>query len=190
MPPGCGKALLLPRQLSLDGAELLIEPVAEVEHLRRSEGRTAAVLPAVPASNPGIALASGSQVEVRLNCSGLEGIGNGTIAVRTLATADGGAFTEIGYDLSRQAFYVDHTRCCSQPNAAVQRAPLPLSRLGGALSMVVLVDGGVVEAFSTGLAITALVSPGEGTPPSARVTTVLKSATEATCDVQSWQLAL
>lgn len=48
-------------------------------------------------------LSGGSQVEIRLNCT--TAATKGKVGVRTLATGDGQAFTEIGYDFDVQAFY-------------------------------------------------------------------------------------
>ena len=92
----------------------------------------------------------------------------GKVGVRTLATADGRAFMEVGYDTARQALYVDHSRCCASANTVVQRAPLRATDMPGGgelLELVVIVDGGMLETFaSQRVAITSLVSPDERAP--------------------------
>eukprot|EP00966_Prymnesium_polylepis_P110833 2563801-Prymnesium_polylepis.1 len=84
---------------------------------------------------------------------------DGTVGIRMLGGSNGSSYTEIGYDFSNSTFYVDHTRCCAATSPIVQRAPLPAALLGGRLELVAFVDGGIVEAFLAGVAITALVSP-------------------------------
>ena len=85
----------------------------------------------------------------RVQCTGLRKA-TGKVAVRTLATSDGSAYMEIGYDLDGQAMYADHSRCCKIANTIVQRAPLLMADLeddGDTLTLTVFVDGGLVEAF-------------------------------------------
>ena len=108
---------------------------------------------------------------MRLDCSNLVA-GGGRNAVRTLATANGEAYAEIGYDLTRQILYADHTRCCALQNHIVQTVPLPFSRLNGSISITIVVDGGLIETFGAGLALTVLVDPDVAVAPRARVTTV------------------
>ena len=126
-----------------------------------------------------------------------------------LTTADGQAYTELGYDFANQSFYVDHSRCCAPPNTIVQRAPLPSARLGAQLEMTGLVDGGLIEAFLGGRVITALVAPDAAlAPPDERVTTIVDALSDGpisdgpisnstagrgaslSCSIDTWQLAL
>ena len=114
----------------------------------------------------------------------------GKVGVRTLQTADGKAYTEIGYDFDKQAFYADHSACCSKPNAIVQRAPLPASQLGPVFSITAFVDGGLIEAFGGGKVITPLVAPDptQGAPED-RISSITNSANPAvTCALESWEL--
>ena len=114
---------------------------------------------------------------------------SGKVAVRTLGTADGSHYVEIGYDFGTESFYANHSLCCAVANTIVQRAPLPRAKLLGTLMVTVLVDGGVIEAFSTGLAISPLVAPDPGaTAEVDRVTSAVNTAPDATCVVDSWQL--
>jgi len=183
MPAGCGRALIMPRELSVDGSELVINPIAETAVLRKSETWQGGA--------PGdTSIAQGSQIEVRLNCTmSSTQFTSGKVGVRTLATADGTTYTEIGYDFDAQAMYADHSKCCAAPNTIVQRAPLPTASLGGTLSLTVFVDGGLIEAFLGGRVITPLVAPdATAGSPAERVTTVTNSA-GAACHVESWQLS-
>ena len=51
MPEGCGRAMVLPRELSLQGSRLLVEPSAELRALR-VPGSRAYGLPAAPVRRP------------------------------------------------------------------------------------------------------------------------------------------
>lgn len=193
MPPKCGRNLVIPRELRVVGSKLWIEPIPEVAVLRNSSSHRRTVIKAAAGVRSAAAgtLASGSQVEIRLNCSlPLPLPRTGKIAVRTLATADESNYTEIGYDFANQSFYADHSRCCAAASDIIQRAPLPLDELDGVLTAAVLVDGGVIEAFSTGLAISPLVSPDPAAAAETdRVSSVVTTVAGAVCQVDSWQLA-
>ena len=196
MPGGCGRALIIPRELSIGGAngdELITKPIAETAVLRVPGSRRVAT--AAAGATSGVAssadIATGSQVEVRLTCPLVAGEAraSGKTAIRTLATADGSQYTEIGYDFDTQTFYANHSLCCSAtaPNAIVQAAPLPVAALGGVLNLTVWVDGGVIEAFLGGKVITPLVAPDVAAgAPEARVTTVVPGG--LSCSVESHQL--
>lgn len=183
MPSGCGRALIIPRELHVDGSELKISPIAETDVLRKPNSRRFG-------SGERAEIASGSQVELRLNCSVSDAsIAQGKVGVRTLSTADGAAYVEIGYDFDVQAMYADHSKCCTAPNSIVQRAPLPATSLDGMISLVVFVDGGLIEAFLGGRAITPLVAPDASVAaPADRVTTIASNA-GANCEIESWQLS-
>ena len=119
----------------------------------------------------------------------------GKVALRTLASADGAHFTEVGWDFGRpaEALYVNHSRCCANASAIVQRA-LTSEPLGEQLRLRVFVDGGMIEAFAEGVVITALLDPDSsragGGPPEGRVSSVCSTAAGMRCSVQSFQLAL
>jgi beta-fructofuranosidase len=186
--PGCGRSLIMPRELSVRGNQLVIQPVAETKILRVPHSRMQA------AAHPGetAELATGSQVELRVQCTGLRKA-TGKVAVRTLATSDGSAYTEIGYDLDGQAMYADHSKCCRIANTIVQRAPLLMADLeddGDTVTLTVFVDGGLVEAFAADLrVITPLVAPDpQAARPADRRSTLLNNAQGVTCTADSWQL--
>lgn len=184
MPSGCGRALIMPRELTVEGSELKIAPILETKVLRKSATR-------LFGHGVGAPIASGSRVEVRLNCTMSEWAHGkvGKVGVRTLATTDGSSFVEIGYDFGVQAMYADHSKCCEVPNTIIQRAPISATALGNTLSLAVFVDGGLIEAFLGGRAITPLVAPdAAAASPEARVTTMTNSA-GITCSVESWQLS-
>jgi hypothetical protein len=185
-PPGCGRTMLLPRELRVvptgaaaDGGagvggggsmRLTVEPVAETSSLRvRGSGVGGAVPwsragagpvpngqqgvgggsrgggaprppPPAPPAPPLLRLAAGSQLELRVRCTGLRaaqgwsssgggggGGGGVRVGVRTLVSPDGAQYTEVGYDHTRQSLYVDHTHCCaSSDHPIVQVCPWTL----------------------------------------------------------------
>jgi len=176
--PGCGRSLIMPRDLSVSGTRLVINPVPETAVLRVADSHTSG------ATTP---LAKGSQVEIRVTCPFTTIPASGKTNVRVLSGADG-SYTEIGYDFDAKAFYADHSKCCDAANTIVQRAPLPTSILSaeGGLNMTVFVDGGTIEAFVNGMAITPLVSPSVKIAPEDR-TSIFNAGSLAGCSVDSWQ---
>lgn len=179
MPAGCGRALIIPRELSVIGSELMISPISETAVLRKSRQYLQ--------NAQGGTVAQGAQVELRLNCTGTAT--GGKVGVRTLQTSDGTMYTEIGFDFGIEAFYADHSMCCSQPNTIVQRAPLQSSTLGSSFSLAVFVDGGLIEAFLGGRVITPLVAPDATRgAPAERISTVINSASGVECSLSSWEL--
>jgi sucrose-6-phosphate hydrolase SacC (GH32 family) len=192
MPSGCGRALIIARELTVEGSELVIHPIPETSVLRVPPAAGAA--PALQgAVDDGDAFsAAGSRVELRLNCTvhGAAAPSAGKVGVRTLATADGRAYTEIGYDFGVGAFYADHSACCAKANTIVQRAPLPLAGGGAVLALTAFVDGGLIEAFLNGKVITPLVAPDAAAGmPVDRVSTVTNTAgAGVTCAAASWAL--
>jgi hypothetical protein len=122
LAPGCGRALLLPRELGLLEDLPTIQPAPEALQVLRAG-------PMVRGSPAAV----GSQVEVRVRCSGLRATlsslsagtaATGKVGVRTLSAA--GMYTEVGYNIADQMLYVDRTHCCAQASTVVQRAPLPV----------------------------------------------------------------
>ena len=98
MPSGCGRALIIPRELHVEGSELKITPIPETAVLRNPDTHIRGPVGTASTTAP---IANGSRVEVRLNCS----LGerhtswlspHGKVGVRVLATPDGSAYTEIG----------------------------------------------------------------------------------------------
>jgi beta-fructofuranosidase len=186
MPRGCGRALVLPRELRLQGSELQLQPIPEAAVLRTG--------PVVRSSGDDAPLAAGSQVEIRLQCAWGAAAGppsRGVTGIRTLASADSAHYTELGYDWHAHAFYADHSKCCNASNTIVQRAPLPLAMLGPVLNLTLYVDGGLLEAFLAGRVITPLVAPdvAAGGPPDARVSSIVNTAPGVSCSAESWRLA-
>ena len=144
-PTGCGRYLIIPRDLSVVSNRLEVSPIPETKVLRVPSSKKITTVEAnVPTDGDASTIAGGSQVEISLSCTGTAT--SGKVAVRTLASSDGKYYTEIGYDFGDKAmpFYVDHSHCCSAPNQIVQKA---IS--GGAHSslsnMTILVDGGLIE---------------------------------------------
>ena len=186
MPMGCGRALVLPRELRLQGSELQLHPIPETGVLRTGH--------AVRSSGADSPLAAGSQVEIQLRCSWVAATtppSRGLSGIRTLASADSAHYTELGYDWQAQAFYADHSKCCNASRPLVQRAPLPLAMLGPVLNLTLYVDGGLLEAFLAGRVITPLVAPdvAAGGPPDARVSSIINTAPGVSCSAESWKLA-
>ena len=193
MPRGCGRNLVFPRELRLEGSRLVVEPVHELAALRKPGSRTTvAIGNGLRASASATQLASGAQVEARLVCDlGKAAPTNGTVGIRALGGSNGSSYTEVGYDFGNSTFYVDHTRCCAAASPIVQRAPLPAAILGGRLELVALVDGGIIEAFLAGVAITALVSPDLAAgAPQIRSTSAFATlgGHAVDCSATSWEL--
>merc|ERR1712194_816688 len=181
MPANCGRALVIPRELSVSGSDLVVNPILETSVLRVPGSHTPAI---DAATNPN--LASGSQVEIRLNCS--QPTAGGKVGIRTLSTGDGASYTEIGYDFAEEAAYVDHSKCCAAANSILQSAPHPSPAKNHQVDLAVFVDGGLIEAFVSGRILTPLVAP-DATKggPDERVTTTFNTA-GALCTVESWRL--
>jgi hypothetical protein len=59
------------------------------------------------------------------------------------------------------------------------------------LTLSVFVDGGLIEAYTSGAVITPLINPvvASGGAPDARVSTFVNTATGVTCKVESYKLA-
>ena len=212
--PGCGRYLVLPRELTVqEGAGVQINPVPETRVLRVAGSAVHGVIgdlnrnrngpTAGPTAGPTskLVLATGAQVEVEVTCNRTGGAWPrvGKVAVRTLGSADGKHYTEVGWDFSHQAngtaFYVDHTHCCRNASTIVQRAFVP-NLVGAELRMRVFVDAGMIEAFGSGVVITALVNPDSsaagGGLPEARVSWVPSNPAPAgvRCAVSSYKLSL
>lgn len=176
--PGCGRSLIMPRDLSVSGTRLVINPVPETAVLRVAGTHTSG------ATTP---LAKGSQVEIRVTCPFTTAPSTGKTHVRVLSGADG-SYTEIGYDFSVQAFYADHSKCCDAANTIVQRAPLSTKLMAGGLNMTVFVDGGTIESFANGMVITPLVSPSVKIAPEDRASAFDAGPLASSgCTVDSWQ---
>jgi beta-fructofuranosidase len=199
--PGCGRTMVLPRELGVRDGALTIAPVEEASLLRVAGSAVSNHV----RSGSQQRQADGSQVELRLTCDGMRqalaaGTG-GTVGVRTLGffgpdNYELVQYTEVGYNLAEQALYVDHSRCCAAPSPTpiVQRASLPAASLAGSgdvLNLTVFVDGGLIEAFaSERVAITALVSPDErAAKPGERRTEAFSSAKGVECAASSWGMA-
>jgi len=185
MPSGCGRALIIPRELHVDDATstLMTSPIKELEVLREPASH---LYHSGLTSSSAVTLAKGSQVEVQLTCTGITSGTKGKVGVRTLATTDGEAYTEIGYDFDAQAMYADHSHCCAKPNTIVQRAPFSVR--GATIEMAIYVDGGLIEAFMGGRVITPLVAPdiNAGAPEDRHTTLVVPAGVQ--CDASSWKL--
>jgi sucrose-6-phosphate hydrolase SacC (GH32 family) len=145
MPSACGRALIIARELTVEGSELKIHPIKETEVLRKTHTFKSFAHPLSATT----ALAAGSQVEVRLSCTGASAPGlKGRTGIRTLQTKDGSQYTEIGYDFDKVAMYADHSHCCAEANTIVQYAPhvLSLTKSGvNTFELIVFVDGGLIE---------------------------------------------
>eukprot|EP00039_Didymoeca_costata_P002756 m.62337 g.62337 ORF g.62337 m.62337 type:complete len:523 (-) comp11503_c0_seq1:37-1605(-) len=180
--PGCGRSLVLPRELSISNTRLVINPIPERAVLR------------IPSSEKplGGSLATGTQVEITMFCSTQSNMlpSNGKTYVRVLQSPDGKSYTEIGYDFGTQKFYADHSNCCATANTIVQNAPLPMDVLtaDGGLNMTVMVDGGTIEAYANGVVITPLVNPDSNINEADRISSFSPTSSPLACTGSSWQL--
>ena len=188
----------MPRDLSIENDKLVVSAIPETKVLRVPGSKQTATIEAQPENEEQrgqaqASIAPGSQVEISLSCTGTPSSASGKIAVRTLASADGKYYTEIGYDLSNaeMPFYVDHSHCCTKPSNFTQRAILSKEPTGTDDTMTVFVDGGLIEAYTGGTVITPLLNPDEaaGGAPDARVSSVVNTASGVKCTVTSYKLA-
>ena len=103
-------------------------------------------------------------------------------------------YTTVGWNFgdSTAPFFVDHTHCCKNESGIVQRAVAKAPVSGQSLEIHVFVDMGLIEAFSAGVAITALVYPSTdaGGLPGVRRSVVTNTALGVSCRASSFQLAL
>lgn len=140
---GWSGVMSLPRELSLQGARLLMRPAAEVERLRgRRLGADAAgdCLEIVAEIDPGSAPQAGLKVR---------------------AAADGSEQTLIYYDRAAKRLSVDRSKSSVDASAdrAMQSGPFLLGR-GEPLRLHVFLDGSVIEIFANERAcLTARVYP-------------------------------
>ena len=196
---GCGRYLVLPRELTVKSGGLHIAPVPETAVLRVAGSATRGTIDTEFAISETSQLAAGSHVEIEIVCNRTAAASRwpstGKVALRTLASADGAHFTEVGWDFGRpaEALYVNHTRCCANISAIVQRA-LTLEPLGEQMRLRTFADGGMIEAFAEGVVITALLNPDSsragGGPPEGRASSVRSTAAGVRCRVQSYKLTL
>jgi sucrose-6-phosphate hydrolase SacC (GH32 family) len=197
-PGDCGRFLVLPRELTVqpDG-QLRINPVSETTVLRVPGTATHGVIEGTGAAATELALATGAQLEVHIVCKRTGGSwpAHGEVALRTLGSVDGKHYTAVGIDLGDTGgspFFVDHTHCCENKTTVVQRALVAKPGPRQQLEMRVWVDSGMIEAFTSGVVITALLNPtaNAGGPPEARVSSVVNTARGVSCEVSSYQLSL
>ena len=189
---------MLPRELTVQLDGLHIDPVSETAGLRVPGTATHGVIEGTgSAAATELALATGAQLEVHIVCKQTGGSwpAHGEIALRTLGSVDGKHYTAVGIDLgdtSGSPFFVDSTHCCENKTAVVQRALAAKPGPGQQLEIRVWVDSGMVEAFTSGVVITALLDPtaNAGGPPEARVSSVVNTARGVSCEVSSYQLSL
>lgn len=197
---GGGRYLVLPRDLMVDSDGVHIHPVPETKTLRVKGSAKRSTTVAGSGAQKAVAgqgLSTGAQLEVHIACNQTETgawPANGTVALRTLASADGKHYTTVGWDFSDTAapFFVDHTHCCKNKSDIIQRALATAPRPGHLLEMWVWVDSGMIEAFSSGVAITALVYPtvDAGGLPEERRSAVINTADGVICEASSYRLAL
>ena len=104
-PPKAPKCLNLPREMTLDDGQMRLAPVHEMATLRRG-------------SVSGGALASGSQVEVRLSCGWAA---SGAVGVDVLVSTDGAQFTRVAYNYTAQQLVVDSDDLVARFDAGTER---------------------------------------------------------------------
>lgn len=194
MAPNCGRSLIHARELGVRGNMLTIAPIPEMEILRKEGTFAGGRFSAHPSEEPPV-LATGSQVELRIRCTGMASAkasgATGRVGVRTLATRTGDSYLEIGYDFSSDAMYADHSKCCKDPNSIVQRAPLHVGDMkDDTFDLAVFVDGGLVESFASDLvALTPLVAPDSSAAAEEdRRSMLVNDIPELSCTAESWQL--
>lgn len=140
----------VPRELGLstvDGKiKLLQQPLGELKRLRARRLHHAAAVQVAPGVHPSLPLNGAGiplDIELRLQPGSAQHAG---IRVR----AQGGQYTEVGYDRERGAVYLDRSRAGQadfHPEFAARHyAPVKLRE--GKLPLRILVDGGSVTVFA------------------------------------------
>jgi len=187
-PAGSGRALIVPREVTIDNTtnDLVVAPVVEVAQLRVASSHVA-----IPAATDGAKIIDGSQVQIQLQCTlPTTPPASGRVGVRVLSSGDGAAYFEVGLDFATMSLYANHSVCCTSPNTIVQRAPFDADKLAKrGLHLNLLVDGGLVESFLSGVALTSWLAPDAAQgQPSARISTFTSSVSGATCNVDAWHM--
>jgi sucrose-6-phosphate hydrolase SacC (GH32 family) len=197
---GCGRYLVMPRELTVRASGLHIDPIPEMKRLRVAgsethgviDGLVGGVFDGMVGSETALVLATGAQIEVDVTCTCTSPWpSHGQVVLRTLGSVDGEYRTEVGWDFGSGGtpFFVDHTRCCQNTSSIVQRALAAMPPPGEKLTLRVFVDSGMIEAFAAGVVITALVNPDiAGGLPEERVSSVTNTAAGVSCAVSSYQL--
>lgn len=194
----CGRAMLLPRDVRLsdvDGMTPLFSPLEELATLRVASSHVGPLGPQQGNVSASV-LPRGAQVELHARCDLATAQplpGSGVVAFRTLCSADGSNYTEVGYDFASGQLYTDQRRCCGSNTDTVQVAPLVPDRIlnlsGGQLNLTVLVDGGLLESFlSSQVVLSTQVNPA-GNADNARGTAFINTAPYGlACEVEAWAL--
>ena len=146
----CGRYNIIPRELTLRDGFLHIRPLSELATIRRSPATHTYVGPA-----PRTLIRLGGQVELRVNCTiaatvASASAANISISLDVLATPDGAQYARYGYALVNQQFFISSKQMSttgSKPQKPYTGTPPSW------VSMVVLVDGGVVESFTDSAAV-------------------------------------
>jgi sucrose-6-phosphate hydrolase SacC (GH32 family) len=182
---------LIPRDLGLDASgRLTIAPVAEVAATLRN--------PKTPAAGGMLAVATGVQLDLEMNCSGTPTRGGDEHPIVGMAVLDAkqGGGVVVGYNYTSQSLIV-------QGGGNNQGAPLAdLTHGGGgeggavddaAVSLRVLIDGALLESFlNHHVAISSLVTNvfrGTAPPgPENRTSTALTPPAGVTCTFAAYKL--
>lgn len=182
--PGCGNQQTMPRDLSMSPVTppapapavpyLIIQPAKEVAGLRTHGG--AAAPPKFSRAAPATFAATGSQLEIEVNCTGFDASSSFKLSVLQSAPSDAQEAVTVSFTAANSTLTVDHRHANRmRPSTLLQNAPVPESAVvAGKISMRVFVDGGMVETFLGGrIAITSLIGmappggqPAPAPPPS------------------------
>lgn len=199
---------LLPRDLSLDpqSGELLIRPIPELASLRKLPSAIVATLRGSTATvtgmpSPDVRAASGSLLELRLNCSGVPtAVRPGTfVGLRILVSGD--FHTTVGFNYSASHVFLDHTHSAAAahtyngvPSTLVQTAPVAAGA-SGTVSLAVFVDNGLVEIYANERVVmsqwvTEVMNETEAAlVPKRRTAAPLQPPEGTVCHFNSWELS-
>ena len=139
----CGRYNIIPRELTLQDGFLRIRPLSELVTIRRSPTTHTYAGPA-----PRTLIRLGGQLELRVNCTVptmAASVTTANISIDVLATADGAQYARYGYALTNRQFFISS----GQMSTTGSKPQKPYTGASPSwVSMVVLVDGGVVESFT------------------------------------------
>lgn len=162
----CGRFDVIPRELKVKEGFLHLAPIPELSQIQKNAVTTQ------HSSGARVLLRQGSQVQVVLNCSVASApidvifAAGSNVSLEILATPDSSQLARYGFALETRTFFIE-TRGLKTTSSKDQTA---YPHMPPWFSMVVLVDGGVVESFTdSGFSMAA--SPKQTPVPNGAVTT-------------------
>jgi sucrose-6-phosphate hydrolase SacC (GH32 family) len=162
----CGRYDVIPRELTLREGFLHVAPISELSQIQTN------VVTTKHSSGARVLLRRGNQVQAVLNCSVAPAVSDvfsrsgSNVSLEVLATADGSQLARYGFTLDTRTFFIEDRNL----KTTSSHAQTPYPKMPPWFSMVVLVDGGVVESF-TDSGFSMASSPKQVPVPNGAVTT-------------------